>query len=96
MKKLFITLFFLIFSLFVQAQSEQLAQNYFDRGEFEKALVSYEDLLKVQPTNFNFFQKAVECYQQLSQFDKAEKAIQDRLDKYKQGNFLVKVLRSSY
>lgn len=91
MKKLFITLFFLTFSLFVQAQNEQLAQNYFDRGEFEKALVSYEDLLKSQPTNFNYFQKTVECYQQLSQYEKAEKAIQERLDKYKQGNFLVEL-----
>ena len=68
-----------------------MALNYFDRGEFEKALVSYEELLKAQPNNFNYFQKAVECYQQLQQFDKAEKAIQERLDKYKQGNFLVEL-----
>ena len=74
MKKLFITLFFLTFSLFVQGQSEQLAQNYFDRGEFEKAQISYEDLLKSQPNNFVFFQKTIECNQQLQQFDKAEKA----------------------
>ncbi|MEN9929157.1 MAG: hypothetical protein RLZZ231_1078 [Bacteroidota bacterium] len=91
MKKLITTLLFLTFSLFVQAQSEQLAQNYFDRGEFEKAQIAYEDLLKSQPNNFNFFQKVVECYQQLSQFDKAEKAIQERLDKYKQGNFLIEL-----
>jgi tetratricopeptide (TPR) repeat protein len=31
------------------SQNEQLAQNYYDRGEFEKALLSYEELLKVQP-----------------------------------------------
>jgi tetratricopeptide (TPR) repeat protein len=91
MKKLITTLLFLTFSLFVRAQSEQLAQNYFDRGEFEKAQIAYEDLLKSQPNNFNFFQKVVECYQQLSQFDKAEKAIQERLDKYKQGNFLIEL-----
>ena len=73
MKKLF-TLLFLTISLFVQSQNEQLAQNYFDRGEFEKAVISYEELLKNQPNNFNFFQKSVECYQQLQQFEKAEKA----------------------
>jgi hypothetical protein len=60
MKKLITTLLFLTFSLFVRAQSEQLAQNYFDRGEFEKAQIAYEDLLKSQPNNFNFFQKVVE------------------------------------
>ena len=91
MKKLFLTLFFFSFSLFVRPQSEQLAQNYFDRGEFEKAQIAYEDLLKSQPNNFNYFQKVVECYQQLSQFDKAEKAIQNQLDKFKQGNLLVEL-----
>jgi tetratricopeptide (TPR) repeat protein len=90
MKKL-VTILFFAFSLFVQAQSEQLAQNYFDRGEFEKAQIAYEDLLKSQPNNFNYFQKTVECYQQLSQFDKSEKAIKERLDKYKQGNFLIEL-----
>lgn len=90
MKKLVTVLFFAL-SLFVQAQSEQLAQNYFDRGEFEKAQIAYEDLLKSQPNNFTYFQKTVECYQQLSQFEKSEKAIKERLDKYKQGNFLVEL-----
>ncbi|WP_298395417.1 tetratricopeptide repeat protein [Flavobacterium sp.] len=90
MKK-FLTIVFFVVSLLVQAQNEQLALNYFDRGEFEKALISYEELLKAQPNNFNYFQKVVECYQQLQQFEKAEKAIQERLDKFKQGNFLVEL-----
>ena len=90
MKKFLVLVFFLC-TLFVRAQSEQLAQNFFDRGEFEKALVNYEDLLKLQPANFNYFQKTVECYQQLKQFDKAEKAILQRYDKYKQGNLLVEL-----
>ncbi len=76
---------------FAQAQSEQLAQNYFDRGEFEKALISFEDLLKSQPSNFMYFQKTVECYQQLEQFEKADKAIQDRYNKYKQSSLLVEL-----
>lgn len=91
MKKNFFALLFLLISLLVHAQNEQLAQNYFDRGEFEKAMVSYEDLLKSQPNNSNYFQKVVECYQQLQQFDKAEKAIQERYDKYKQSSFLIEL-----
>lgn len=91
MKKNFFALLFLLISLFVHAQNEQLAQNYFDRGEFEKAMVSYEDLLKSQPNNSNYFQKVVECYQQLQQFDKAQKAIQERYDKYKQSSFLIEL-----
>src|SRR6478672_8681942 len=74
-----------------QAQNEQLANNYFDRGEFEKALVSYEELLKSQEGNYNYFQRVIECYQQLQQFDKAEKAIEARFDKFKQSNLLVEL-----
>ncbi len=79
----------LTFSVF--AQNEQLAANYFERGDFEKALVSYEELFAKQPGNSIFFQRTVESYQQLSQFEKAEKLIQQRLDKYKQPNLLIEL-----
>ncbi len=94
MKKIFlcITLFF---SLFVLSQNEQLAQNYFDKGEFEKALISYQELLTAQPGNGYYFQKTIECQQQLKQYEVAEKAILNRLDKYKQAALLVE-LGSNY
>jgi tetratricopeptide (TPR) repeat protein len=86
---LFIIVFFS--SFLAQSQNEALANNYFDRGDFEKALVSYEELLKSQEGNPNFFQRVIECYQQLQQFEKAEKAIENRLDKYKQSSLLVEL-----
>jgi tetratricopeptide (TPR) repeat protein len=91
MKKTLVLLFLLVFSLFASAQSEQLAQNYIDRGEFEKAQIAYEELLKSQPNNYTYFQQIVVCYQQLQQFEKANKAIEDRLDKYKQNSLLVEL-----
>jgi tetratricopeptide (TPR) repeat protein len=91
MKKTLLLLFSLAFPLFVSAQTEQLAQNYMDRGEFEKAQIAFEELLKSQPNNFNYFQQIVTCYQQLQQFEKANKALEDRLDKFKQGNILVEL-----
>jgi len=90
MKKVFFHLLFL-FSLTVFSQNEQLAQNYFDRGEFEKAIVVYEDVIKAQPYNYVAFQKAVTCYQQLKQYDKSEKLIQNRIDKLKQDNLYVEL-----
>lgn len=90
MKKI-IAFVFLFLSLWANAQNEQLAQNYYDRGEFEKAVVSYEELLKNNPGNSLFFQRTVECYQQLQQFDKAEKALQARLEKFKQSNLLIEL-----
>lgn len=90
MKKIVFVILFL-FSLTVFAQNEQLAQNYFDRGEFEKALLSYQDLLKMQPSNAVFFQKTIDCQQQLQQYDVAEKAIQERFAKYKQASLLIEL-----
>ncbi len=80
---------FLSVSLF--AQNEQLAANYFDKGDFEKALLSYQDLLVQSPANGYYFQRMVESLQQLQQYDKASKAIQDRYDRYKQGQLLVEL-----
>jgi tetratricopeptide (TPR) repeat protein len=90
MKKLFhcITL---LFSLFAVAQNEQLAQYYYDKGDFEKAKISYEELLVNIPQNMQYFLRTVDCYQQLKQFDTAEKAIQDRFTKYNQGSLLVEL-----
>ena len=73
----------------MSAQKEQLAQNYFDRGEFEKAIINFQDLLKEQPYNFYYYQKNIDCFQQLQQYDKAQTLILDRLEKFKQGNYLV-------
>ena len=89
MKKIVFLLF--LFSLSVFSQNEQLAMNYFDKGDFEKALLSYQELLKAQPSNSNYFQKVTDCQQQLKQYDIAEKAIQERFDKYKQANLLIEL-----
>ncbi len=69
------TIILSFFSLIVVSQNEQLAQNYIDKGEFDKAASLYEELDKKQPNNFYFCQKLVSCYQGLKQFDKAEKLL---------------------
>ena len=85
---LHITLFF---SLYCFSQNEQLAQYYFDKGDFEKAKISFEELVKETPQNGQYFQRTIDCYQQLQLFDLAEKALRERLEKYKQGVFLVEL-----
>ena len=89
MKKQLSILSFLITVL--AFSQDQLAQNYFDKGDFAKAIISYDELLKNQPSNSNYFLKYIECLQQTKQLDKAEIAILDRIEKYKQGNILVEL-----
>ncbi|KQB36987.1 Tetratricopeptide re peat protein [Flavobacterium daejeonense] len=90
MKKLFLYIT-LLFSLFAVGQNEQLAEYYYDKGDFEKAKISYEELLENIPQNTQYFLRTIDCYQQLQQFDMAEKAIQARLTKYNQGSLLVEL-----
>ena len=90
MKKLFVIVF-LMFSMFIFSQNEQLAQNYYEKGDFEKALLSFEELQKDQPSSPYYFLKIVECNQQLQQFEKADKALKQRFDQYKQASLLVEI-----
>lgn len=90
MKKAFFLLLFFC-STFAFSQGEQLAQNYFDKGDFEKAKITFEELLKTSPYNTYFFQRIVECQQQLEQFDAARKAIEDRMKIMHQTNLIVEL-----
>lgn len=76
--------FILLLLLFVGttsvAQSELLAKNYFDKGAYEKAISLYEKLYKESPHKTAFLDNLVESYQQLEQFDKAEKALIEKLE----------------
>jgi len=90
MKKilLFINLFF---SLAVFSQNEQLAMNYFDKGDFEKSIISFEELLKNQPGNSLYLQKLIESYQQLKQFEKAQKLLEDQIKRSPMANLFVEL-----
>jgi tetratricopeptide (TPR) repeat protein len=90
LQKIIIILVFLN-SFWVSAQNEQLALQYFDDGEFEKALTIFEESSQKQPSNFFFFQKIIECQQQLKQYDKAEDVILKRKDKNNQPLLLIEL-----
>jgi hypothetical protein len=66
---------FAILAIF--AQNEQLAGYYYDRGDFEKLKW---DMKKLIFPNMQYFLRVIDCYQQLQQFNSAEKAIQARFE----------------
>lgn len=71
-------LFFFTAGLF--GQSEQIAQNYLDQGEYEKALKTYQDLYNSNPRNPNYLSGLITSYQELEDFASAEKLLQDLLE----------------
>ena len=89
MKKTILIL--MVFCSLIGFAQDQLALNYFDKGDFEKALISYDELLKNQPSNNLYFIKTIECLQQTKQLDKAETKLLERININKQGNLLVEL-----
>lgn len=72
-------------------ESEVLADNYYKRGEFKKALVIYQNLNKAKPYSYKYIYKLVETYQQLEQFDEAEKLLLSRLEKRRNPTLVVEL-----
>jgi tetratricopeptide (TPR) repeat protein len=78
MQKIVFLLFFLSIAT-VNAQNDLLAKNYFEQGEYEKALTLYNKLYK-KNKNFNYFKAIVASHQQLEEFKEAEILLSDKLN----------------
>ena len=82
MRRLSLVLFLLIIAS-VQGQEDFLAKQYFNDGEYEKAVVYFEKLVKKNPRRSDYAEGLVACYQQLERYSDAE-------------NFLLKKIEESY
>ncbi|TYP76145.1 tetratricopeptide repeat protein [Aquimarina intermedia] len=74
MHRVIFCLLFLLSSI-IWGQSEQLAKNYLQQGEYEKALSIYKQLYQQNSSRITYVLGLVESHQQLEQFDAAEKLI---------------------
>jgi tetratricopeptide (TPR) repeat protein len=77
-------------SLYAFSQSEEIADDYFKRGEFEKALISYQKLNE-STNNLNIFNKIISTLQQLERYDEAQQILLDRISTYNYPPFLVEL-----
>jgi tetratricopeptide (TPR) repeat protein len=80
MRTAFISLLLFCYISGAWAQSDILARNFFDQGEFEKALKTYEQLVEENPQNISYFFGMIESLQQLENFTKAEQLLQEKLN----------------
>ena len=65
------------------AQDDFLAKQYFNDGDFEKAVVFYEKLVEKNPRRTDYSEGLIACYQQLERYSDAEDFL---LEKINQGN----------
>ncbi len=62
------------------AQEDFLAKQYFDDGDFEKAVVFYEKLTSESPRRTDYLQGLIACYQQLERYEDAKNYLTKRLE----------------
>lgn len=92
MKQFLGALFFFIASLsFSQSDEEQLAADYYKRGEFEKALISYKKLYDEQPGNYNYIFHLIKTHQELEQFDAAEAILKSKMTVYRNPSLIIEL-----
>lgn len=77
--RIFCTIFLLLTFVSGFSQSSALAKNYFEQGEFEKALLVYEKLSVQQPNRIDYFIGLVKSHQQLENFSEAEQLLKQKL-----------------
>jgi tetratricopeptide (TPR) repeat protein len=61
------------------SQSDALANNYYEQGQFQKALSIYEKLSKQNPYRLDYFMSMIASNQQLENFSEAEKLLKEKL-----------------
>ncbi len=79
MKNLIFFLAFLLFSTAIKAQDEQLARQYLDNGEYEKAIVLYEQLYKKFPNQDYYFGQYVSALLSNKSYTVAETELKKQL-----------------
>ena len=83
-----ITIFLLFLSISVFSQEAQLADSYFRKGEYEKAITLYKPLHLANPIRRDYLKKLLSCYQQTEKYDEANNLLQNQLSNFPNQTYL--------
>jgi len=77
---------------FAKAQDAQLARNFFDQGQYKKALITYQKAYKKEPNNTNILLGIIKTQQQLEAYKEVEKLLKSKLNQPRnKGTILVEL-----
>ena len=79
---LFRILFLILLSGPLFAQNAELANSFFRKGEYEKAIMLYEPLLESNPIRQDYFKSLLTCYQQLEKYEEADRLLNQQLENF--------------
>ncbi len=86
---LFCSTFFLYTPVIAQQQDLKLAQQFFNKGEYEKATPLYKKLFDASPTNSYYYKNYLKCLVALKDFESATKLIKKQKKKRKNDPTLI-------
>ena len=90
--KLWIYSLFGLFCLSIQAQTDlDLAESYYDKGKFKKALHLYKKLQSTQPNNSKHSFRLIKILQELEQFKAVDSLISSQLNRTNNPQLLVEM-----
>ena len=80
----------------MNAQSVQMAYDYYKKGEYQKAATVYEKLHKKNANNRSYFKMLLRCYQQTEDYSKSETLINTQQLKFPKQHYLAVELGYNY
>jgi len=75
-------LFLILLSGPLFGQNAELANSFFRKGEYEKAIMLYEPLLESNPIRQDYFKSLLTCYQQLEKYEEADRLLNQQLENF--------------
>ncbi len=80
MKQLISIFIFLVTSMTISAQSLELARQYFEDGEYEKAVAIYKSLWNKNKGNTTYLDALTDCYMALKDYDTAASVMSSAIE----------------
>ena len=77
-----------LFSIYGNAQSAELANSYFRKGEYEKAILLYTPLFENNPIRQDYFKSLLTCYQQVESYEAAQALIEEQIQRFPEQIYL--------
>ncbi|WP_242157069.1 tetratricopeptide repeat protein [Aestuariivivens sediminis] len=87
----YLSLLLFLVSITIAGQNDAIAKDYYNKGEFEKALHEYKKLYAQSSSNINYINQIVSTYQQLEQYDEAETFLLKILERINYPAFFVEL-----
>ncbi len=77
-----------LFSVYGNAQSAELANSYFRKGEYEKAILLYKPLFENNPIRQDYFKSLLTCFQQVESYEESQALIEEQIQRFPEQIYL--------